>query len=252
MSWPRRWLGSGSAPCHGPGTHTTASCVVTGSTAGIGLDVARLLKEEGARVVTCGRRTGRGWGGSCTSRPIWRNPARHSARDRCDAPSASGTSTCLVNNVGFAEIRAASRSLTEEPTGTQSWQINVMSAVRAIRAVLPGMRQRGSGAIVNVSSTAAKRPSRGNARLLRHEGRDALALAARRRPLRQGGDSLQRGHSGAHCNRRVAWRGRARRPARATARTYWRRSPPAGRSGGSRGRRSPPWSSSSARSERAT
>ena len=36
-----------------------------------------------------------------------------------------------------------------------------MSAVRAIRAVLPGMRERGAGAIVNVSSTAAKRPSTG-------------------------------------------------------------------------------------------
>ena len=34
-----------------------------------------------------------------------------------------------------------------------------MSYVRAIRAVLPGMRERGAGMIVNVSSTAAKRPS---------------------------------------------------------------------------------------------
>ncbi len=36
-----------------------------------------------------------------------------------------------------------------------------MSAVRSIQAVLPGMRERGAGAIVNVSSTAAKRPSAG-------------------------------------------------------------------------------------------
>ena len=41
------------------------------------------------------------------------------------------------------------------------WQLNVMSFVRAIRAVLPTMRGRGSGVIVNVSSTAAKRPSTG-------------------------------------------------------------------------------------------
>ena len=34
-----------------------------------------------------------------------------------------------------------------------------MSAVRAIRAVVPSMRERGAGSIVNVSSTAAKRPS---------------------------------------------------------------------------------------------
>ena len=39
------------------------------------------------------------------------------------------------------------------------WQLNVMSYVRAIQAALPGMRGRGSGRIVNVSSTAGKRPS---------------------------------------------------------------------------------------------
>ncbi len=41
------------------------------------------------------------------------------------------------------------------------WQLNVMSYVRAIQAVLPGMRARGYGRIVNVSSTAGKRPSTG-------------------------------------------------------------------------------------------
>jgi NAD(P)-dependent dehydrogenase (short-subunit alcohol dehydrogenase family) len=41
------------------------------------------------------------------------------------------------------------------------WQLNVMSFVRSIRAVLPAMRERGGGAIVNVSSTAGKRPSTG-------------------------------------------------------------------------------------------
>ena len=42
-----------------------------------------------------------------------------------------------------------------------AWQTNVMSAVRASQAVLPGMRERGAGAIVNVASTSAKRPSTG-------------------------------------------------------------------------------------------
>ena len=41
------------------------------------------------------------------------------------------------------------------------WQLNVMSYVRAIRAVAPSMRARGRGAIVNVASTAGKRPSTG-------------------------------------------------------------------------------------------
>ena len=41
------------------------------------------------------------------------------------------------------------------------WQLNVMSAVRAIRSALPHLRAAGGGAIVNVSSTAGKRPSTG-------------------------------------------------------------------------------------------
>ncbi len=41
------------------------------------------------------------------------------------------------------------------------WQLNVMSYVRAVRAVLPSMREQGAGSIVNVSSTAGKRPSTG-------------------------------------------------------------------------------------------
>jgi 3-oxoacyl-[acyl-carrier protein] reductase len=41
------------------------------------------------------------------------------------------------------------------------WQLNVMSYVRCIRAVLPGMKEASAGVIVNVSSTAGKRPSTG-------------------------------------------------------------------------------------------
>ena len=42
-----------------------------------------------------------------------------------------------------------------------SFDLNLMSAVRATRAAVPGMKERGSGAIVNVSSSAGKRPSLG-------------------------------------------------------------------------------------------
>src|SRR3954451_17545803 len=41
------------------------------------------------------------------------------------------------------------------------WQLNVMSYIRCIRAALPSMRAAGRGVIVNVSSTAGKRPSTG-------------------------------------------------------------------------------------------
>jgi 3-oxoacyl-[acyl-carrier protein] reductase len=41
------------------------------------------------------------------------------------------------------------------------WELNVMSYIRCIRGVLPAMRAAGGGVIVNVSSTAGKRPSTG-------------------------------------------------------------------------------------------
>ena len=67
-----------------------------------------------------------------------------------------GSIDCLVNNVGLA-YQTDFDALTDAQWDAM-WQLNVMSYVRAIRAVLPEMRGRG-GSIVNVSSTAGKRPS---------------------------------------------------------------------------------------------
>jgi 3-oxoacyl-[acyl-carrier protein] reductase len=66
---------------------------------------------------------------------------------------------CLVNNVGLARI--ASFEEVPDDEWDAYWQLNVMSYVRAIRAGLPAFRARGGGTIVNVSSTAGKRPSTG-------------------------------------------------------------------------------------------
>ena len=64
-----------------------------------------------------------------------------------------------MNNVGIAYQRSFEE--LEEADWEELWQLNVMSYVRAIRAVLPSMREARYGAIVNVSSTAGKRPSGG-------------------------------------------------------------------------------------------
>jgi NAD(P)-dependent dehydrogenase (short-subunit alcohol dehydrogenase family) len=129
-------------------------CLVTGSTAGIGLEAARLLQQEGARVVTSGRREGGigelHWTGDLSG-PGGPGALVDAALERF------GRVDCLVNNVGCAEIRRLDE-LTDADWEA-SWQLNVMSAVRATRAVLPSMVAQGGGAIVNVSSTAAKRPS---------------------------------------------------------------------------------------------
>jgi len=131
-------------------------CVVTGSTGGIGLESARMLADEGARVVTCGRRGPPGIGEALhvTADLALPDGPEHVVSE---AAQALGPVDVLVNNVGVA-YQASIEDLSDEQWEA-IWQLNVMSYVRAIRAVLPGMRERGRGTIVNVASTSGKRPS---------------------------------------------------------------------------------------------
>ncbi len=137
-------------------------CLVTGSTAGIGLETARILAGEGARVVVTGR------SGERVERARSEvGAALGLARDLSDAAApgalvaeaerALGAIDCLVNNVGVAYQRSFEE--VSDDDWEALWQLNVMSYVRMIRAVVPGMRERRFGRIVNVSSTAGKRPS---------------------------------------------------------------------------------------------
>jgi 3-oxoacyl-[acyl-carrier protein] reductase len=131
-------------------------CVVTGSTGGIGLAVAQQLRAEGATVVTCGRRS-EGDGDLHVAADLTQPGA---AEELIGATVAAfGRVDCLVNNVGGTAIRKF-EELTDADWQA-SFDLNLMSAVRATAAVLPGMKQRGSGSIVNVSSSAGKRPSLG-------------------------------------------------------------------------------------------
>jgi 3-oxoacyl-[acyl-carrier protein] reductase len=139
-------------------------CLVTGSTSGIGLETARLLAEEGARVVVTGRDPER------VEQARKQANAEFGAAYDLSQPSAPGELVeeatralgpveCLVNNVGEA-YQTGFEELTDEQWDAM-WQLNVMSYVRCIRAVLPGMKEAEAGVIVNVSSTAGKRPSTG-------------------------------------------------------------------------------------------
>ena len=137
-------------------------CVVTGSTDGIGRETARFLCEEGARVVVTGRdgdrvervrsEIGAELGAVCD---LAETEAPTSLV--AEATARVGPLDVLVNNVGVAyqlPFEEVSDSQWDE-----MWQLNVMSYVRAIRAAVPQMRKRRRGSIVNVSSTAGKRPS---------------------------------------------------------------------------------------------
>jgi 3-oxoacyl-[acyl-carrier protein] reductase len=131
-------------------------CLVTGSTGGIGLEVTRQLLGEGAHVVTCGRRPAPEVGETAH---VTTDLARPGEPERAVAATAEalGGLDVLVNNVGLARIARFEDVLDDE--WDSYWQLNVMSYVRATRAALPHLL--GGGAIVNVSSTAGKRPSTG-------------------------------------------------------------------------------------------
>ena len=139
-------------------------CLVTGSTSGIGLETARQLCAEGARVVVTGRdearvESARAEVGAALG--LTGDLAQPEAAGDlvAKASDALGPIDCLVNNVGDA-YQVGFEDLTDEQWDAM-WQLNVMSYVRSIRAVLPGMKELGRGVIVNVSSTAGKRPSTG-------------------------------------------------------------------------------------------
>ena len=134
------------------------ACLVTGSTRGIGRAVAAQLVEEGARVATCGRGAAPDIGEALhvtCDLEIAGEPERAVG----EAAAALGGLDVLVNNAGIA--RHARFEDVGDDEWDAYWQLNVMSYVRAIRAALPHLRDAREAAIVNVSSTAGKRPSTG-------------------------------------------------------------------------------------------
>jgi len=134
--------------------------LVTGSTAGIGLAVARALAAEGARVVVTGRTRPRvdaaiaavrdaAAGADVAGVAADLGTAEGCARVVAEVPDAD----ILVNNVGvFAPV-----PFEEIPDSEwmRFFETNVLSGVRLSRAYLPHMRARDWGRIVFVSSESA-------------------------------------------------------------------------------------------------
>jgi 3-oxoacyl-[acyl-carrier protein] reductase len=134
------------------------ACLVTGSTRGIGLEVASLMVGEGARVATCGRGDAPGVGEALHIACDLSIPGEPE-RVVVETVASLGGLDVLVNNAGIA--RQARFEDVPDEEWEAYWQLNVMSYVRAIRAALPHLREARAAAIVNVSSTAGKRPSTG-------------------------------------------------------------------------------------------
>ena len=133
------------------------TAVVTGSTAGIGLAVARLLASEGAAVVVNGRTDARvSEAVKDIQSTVPGATVRGVAADLgtaagCDALAAAVPDIeILVNNVGIFDPKPFEK--IPDADWMRFFETNVMSGVRLSRHALVGMRKRNWGRIVFVSS----------------------------------------------------------------------------------------------------
>lgn len=141
--------------------------VVTGASKGIGLAITRTLLEEGARVVAASRNSSPELealaGADLVHVPVDLMAPGAPAQVVARAVEAFGGLDILVNNAGGPPpgVTLPRRSFMD--ASDADWQavfeFNLFSAVRAARAAIPLMLERGGGAIVNVSSGNARQPA---------------------------------------------------------------------------------------------
>jgi len=129
--------------------------LVTGGTAGIGWESARLMAAEGASVVISGRNAQRG---EAAARRIGAN-ARFVRADLADLDSvrelvaACGAVDIVVNNA--ADFRGAPTVEQDAAAFESIFDTNVRGAYFLVAGLVPGMLERGRGSIVNVTSMVA-------------------------------------------------------------------------------------------------
>ena len=149
---------------------TGRGCVVTGASSGIGREVALQLCREGARVLLVARgeerltsvtaeatRVAEPAGGAAAALSLDVTEDDAGERMLAAAEERFGSLDVLVNNAGAAKWRDLD-DIPDEDWRAQ-YELNVMAPLRAMRAAISPMAERGWGRVVNVCSTAGKRPS---------------------------------------------------------------------------------------------
>ncbi len=143
------------------------TALVTGASTGIGAAIAADLCEIGWRVVALARREDKlqALANRCGDRLC---PVTADVTDTAATLAALGTLPpgfsefdCLINNAGLAlGLDAADEASVAH--WDQMIDVNCTALVRLTRALLPAMRERGSGHIVNMGSIAGRYPYQGS------------------------------------------------------------------------------------------
>ena len=142
--------------------------LITGGSSGVGAELAVQCGAAGATVLLAARREDQlaavaervvAAGGRCAWRVTDLNEL-----DECDALSAwaverEGRVDVLVNNAARSIRRSAAESLERYHDFERVMRLNFFAPVRLIRGVLPGMRERGDGVIVNVLTAGVTLPT---------------------------------------------------------------------------------------------
>jgi NADP-dependent 3-hydroxy acid dehydrogenase YdfG len=136
--------------------------VVTGASSGIGAAFARLAAAEGARVVLVARRAAEldAVRDQCgpDALAITADVSRRAEVERVvsEALARFGRIDVWVNNVGQGISRNPSE-LTDEDIDIVM-QVNVKSALYGMQSVLPHLKERGRGHVINISSMLGRTP----------------------------------------------------------------------------------------------
>ncbi|MGA4840918.1 SDR family oxidoreductase [Streptomyces sp. G45] len=141
---------------------TGKTAVVTGASRGIGLATVRALVAEGVRVVGAARTvTPELKDSGALPYAVDLGTPEGPAALIAYATAELGGVDFLVNNVGAGDdVHLGGFLSTDDAHWQGTLDINLLSAVRAARAALPGLVER-RGAIVNVSSIGARQPGLG-------------------------------------------------------------------------------------------